>query len=77
MHMLSMSQEVKAIKFGQLIECNMKNIYLKNHTQNMTEKLFPNRNWTRTHNHLVRKRTLNHLAKLAYLQTGHWAKQAI
>ena len=60
-----MSQEVKAIKFGQLIECNMKNIYLKNHTQNMTEKLFPNRNWTRTHNHLVRKRTLNHLAKLA------------
>ena len=65
MHMLSMSQEVKAIKFGQLIECNMKNIYLKNHTQNMTEKLFPNRNWTRTHNHLVRKRTLNHLAKLA------------
>ena len=22
-------------------------------------------NWTRTHNHLVRKRTLNHLAKLA------------
>ena len=24
-------------------------------------------NWTRTHNHLVRKRTLNHLAKLAIL----------
>ena len=24
-------------------------------------------NWTRTHNHLVRKRTLNHLAKLASL----------
>ena len=24
-----------------------------------------NCNWTRTHNHLVRKRTLNHLAKLA------------
>ena len=22
-------------------------------------------NWTRTHNHLVHKRTLNHLAKLA------------
>ena len=24
-------------------------------------------NWTRTHNHLVRKRTLNHLTKLAKL----------
>ena len=24
-------------------------------------------NWTRTHNHLVRKRTINHLAKLACL----------
>ena len=24
-------------------------------------------NWTRTHNHLVRTRTLNHLAKLAKL----------
>ena len=24
-----------------------------------------NCNWTRTHNHLVHKRTLNHLAKLA------------
>ena len=24
-------------------------------------------NWTRTHNHLIRKRTLNHLAKLASL----------
>ena len=25
-------------------------------------------NWTRTHNHLLRKRTLNHLAKLAILE---------
>ena len=25
-------------------------------------------NWTRTHNHLVHKRTLNHLAKLAVLK---------
>ena len=34
-------------------------------------KLYTNRmndcNWTRTHNHLVHKRTLNHLAKLASL----------
>ena len=31
----------QAMKFGQLIECNMRNIFLKNHTQNVTEKLFP------------------------------------
>ena len=29
-------------------------------------------NWTRTQNHLVRKRTLNHLAKLTY-QLGKWS----
>ena len=40
-------------------------------------------NWTRTHNHLVHKRTLNHLAKLArwlscvvstYLYGALWTK---
>ena len=30
----------QAMKFGQLIECNMRNIFLKNHTQNIVEKLF-------------------------------------
>ena len=29
------------MKFGQLVEYNMRNIFLKNHTQNMVEKLFP------------------------------------
>ena len=29
------------MKFGQLLEYNMKNILLKNDTQNMLEKLFP------------------------------------
>ena len=30
------------MKFGQLIEYNMRNIFLKkNHTQNVAEKLFP------------------------------------
>ena len=29
------------MKFGQLIEYNMRNIFLKNHTQNVVEKLFP------------------------------------
>ena len=28
-------------------------------------------NWTRTHNHLVHKRTLNHLAKLAKWLSVH------
>ena len=29
------------MKFGQLIEYNMSKIFLKNHTQNVLEKLFP------------------------------------
>ena len=29
------------MKFGQLIVYNMRNIFLKNHTQSMAEKLFP------------------------------------
>ena len=29
------------MKFGQLIEYKVQNIFLKNHTQNLLEKLFP------------------------------------
>ena len=29
------------MKLGQLIEHNMRNIFLKNHIQNVAEKLFP------------------------------------
>ena len=29
-------------KIGQLIECNMRNIFLKDHAQNVMEKLVPN-----------------------------------
>ena len=29
------------MKFGQLIEYNMRNIFLENHTQNVVEKLVP------------------------------------
>ena len=29
------------MKFGQLIEYNMRNIFLKDHAQNMMEELFP------------------------------------
>ena len=29
------------MEFSQLIEYNMRNIFLRNHTQNMAEKLFP------------------------------------
>ena len=29
------------MKFGQLTECDMRNIFLKNHTQNVVEKPVP------------------------------------
>ena len=29
------------MKFGQLIEYNMRKMFLKNHMQNVVEKLFP------------------------------------
>ena len=32
-------------------------------------------NWTRTQNHLVLKRTLNHLAKLAAIECGFTLKR--
>ena len=35
------SKDNRSMKFGQLIECNMGNIFLKNHTQNVVEKLLP------------------------------------
>ena len=44
------SQTMKYGQYGQLIEYNMRNIFLKNHTQNVVEKPFPepflkNQNW--------------------------------
>ena len=30
----------QAMKIGQLIECNMKNIFLKSYTQDVVQKLF-------------------------------------
>ena len=30
----------QTMKFGHLIECNMRNIFLKNHIQKIVEKLF-------------------------------------
>ena len=30
------------MEFGQLIECNTRYIFVKNHTQNVLEKLLPN-----------------------------------
>ena len=29
------------MKIGQLIECNMRNIFMENNTQNVVEKLVP------------------------------------
>ena len=40
-HNISISKENHTMKFGQLIEYNMKNIFLKNHTQSVGRKLFP------------------------------------
>ena len=39
---ISRSKSNQTIKFYQLIECNMKNMsHMKNHTQNVVEKPFP------------------------------------
>ena len=38
---ISRSKGVQKIKFGPLIEHNMRNIFVQNHTQNVVEKLFP------------------------------------
>ena len=35
------SKDDQKMKFGQLIKHNMRNIFLKNHTQNLMEKLVP------------------------------------
>ena len=40
LHNTSRSKANQAMKIGQLIEYNMKNIFLENHTQNVVEKLF-------------------------------------
>ena len=39
--MLPISQEIKEIEYGQSIESNIRNIFLKNYTQDMLEKLVP------------------------------------
>ena len=38
---ISRSKVNQIMKFGQLIEHNMKIIFLENHTQNVVEKPFP------------------------------------
>ena len=43
MHILlniSQSKENETMKFGELIEYNIRNIFLENHKQNMLEELF-------------------------------------
>ena len=45
---ISRSKENQSTKFGQLIECDITKIFLKNHTQNMVKKLVPDpflKNW--------------------------------
>ena len=38
---ISKSKSNQTMKFGQLLECNMRNFFLKSHTQNVVEKLVP------------------------------------
>ena len=38
---ISRSKGIQTMKFGQLIEHDIRNIFLKSHTQNVVEKLFP------------------------------------
>ena len=38
---ISRSKGSQAMKFGQLIEYNMRNIFLENHTQDVVENLLP------------------------------------
>ena len=38
---ISRSKSNKTMKFGQLIECNMRKFVLKDHTQNVMEELVP------------------------------------
>ena len=35
------SKGYQTMKFGQLIECEIRNIFLENYTQNVVKKLFP------------------------------------
>ena len=38
---ISRSKGNQTIKFGQLIECNMRKVFLENHTKNVVDKLVP------------------------------------
>ena len=37
---ISRSKGNQTMQYGQLTECNMRNIFLENHSQNVMEKLF-------------------------------------
>ena len=43
---ISRTGDNQIMKIGQLIECNMRSIFLKNHAQNAVEKLVPVREIT-------------------------------
>ena len=42
---ISRSKDNQAMKYGQLIEYNMRNFFLENHTQNVVEKLVQTLFW--------------------------------
>ena len=57
---IDISEGIDINKCGETFRrCSLCNFYY------FLDKNFSDCNWIRTHNHLVHKRTLNHLAKLA------------
>ena len=54
------------IKEGTFVGTYFRDIYsgVNDKWYKKSQKEFNDCNWTRTHNHLVHKRTLNHLVKL-------------
>ena len=46
---ISRSKDKQVMKSGQLIKYNIRNIFLKNHTQNVEERLFPDPSLRKQH----------------------------
>ena len=40
---ISRRKDIRTMKSGQILEYNMRNIFLKNHTRNVVEKLVPDK----------------------------------
>ena len=56
------TENPSTVPFDEISLCSS---FVKSCDMLSKQKLYHDCNWIRTHNHLVHKRTLNHLAKLA------------